>query len=103
MQVIKTNQFTPQKAWDALSIANMNDITVRLHWADKAYHWHVNNGEEVFAVLDGEVTMHCQVKGKTTSTLLKTGDIFYASIGTKHYAQPIGEARMLVIEQQGSI
>lgn len=37
------------------------------------------------------------------SVLLKTGDIFYASIGTEHVAHPIGEARVLVIKQEGSV
>jgi hypothetical protein len=31
------------------------------------------------------------------------GDIFYASIGTEHVAHPRGEARVLVIESEGSV
>jgi hypothetical protein len=34
---------------------------------------------------------------------METGDIFYASIGTEHVANPIGEARILVVEKEGSI
>lgn len=40
---------------------------------------------------------------ETHSTVLQSGDIFYASIGTEHVAHPMGEARILVIETQGSV
>lgn len=29
-----------------------------------AYKWHVNDGEEVFAVMDGEVDMHYRENGE---------------------------------------
>jgi mannose-6-phosphate isomerase-like protein (cupin superfamily) len=103
MQIIRAKTFTADTAWDAMTIASMQGISARLHWTDKPYHWHINEGEEVFVVLDGNVNMHYEQDGKQLSKLLEIGDIFYASIGTKHYAAPIGEARVLVIEQQGSI
>lgn len=81
----------------------MNGITTRLHWTDQPYRWHVNDGEEVFVVLDGRVEMHYRQNGKESSVLLEVGDIFHASIGTEHRAVPVGEARILVIEQEGSI
>jgi hypothetical protein len=37
------------------------------------------------------------------SVTLKVGDIFYASVGTEHVAHPLGPARILVIESQGSV
>ena len=103
MKIITPKQFTGNQAWDALDITNMNGITTRLHWTDKPYKWHVNDGEEVFVVLDGEVTMYYKQASEEHSVLLKTGDIFYASVGTEHVAHPIGEARVLVIEQEGSV
>jgi mannose-6-phosphate isomerase-like protein (cupin superfamily) len=60
-------------------------------------------GIEVFVVLDGQVEMRFKDKGTEQSTRLETGDIFYASIGTEHVAHPQGEARILVIESEGSI
>lgn len=81
----------------------MSGITTRLHWSDQPYHWHVNDGEEVFVVLDGRVEMHFREDGKEQSRVLEIGDIFYASIGTEHVAHPIGQARMLVIESEGSV
>ncbi|MGC0119885.1 cupin domain-containing protein [Pseudoalteromonas piscicida] len=103
MKIIRSKTFTAQRAWGAKDIANMNGITTRLHWTDQPYKWHVNDGEEVFVVLDGEVDMFYKENGVEQSALLQTGDIFYASIGTEHVAHPRGEARILVIESEGSV
>jgi mannose-6-phosphate isomerase-like protein (cupin superfamily) len=103
MQIIRAKDFTAVNAWESIEIACMQGISARLHWSDKAYQWHINDGEEIFVVLDGQVTMHYVNDGNQISILLETGDIFYASVGTKHYADPIGDARVLVIEKQGSI
>ncbi|WP_322047273.1 cupin domain-containing protein [Paraburkholderia sp. J67] len=103
MKIIRSKTFTAERAWGALDIANMGGITTRLHWTDQPYKWHVNDGEEVFAVLDGRVEMRYRENGIEHSTLLETGDVFYASIGTEHVAHPQGEARILVIEKAGSV
>lgn len=101
-KIIKAKEFTAEKAWGALDIANMNGITTRLHWTDQPYKWHVNDGEEVFAVLDGVVNMHYKQDGKIHISELNTGDIFFAGVGTEHVAHPVGEARILVIERADS-
>lgn len=103
MEFISSKAFTGDKAWQALDIANMNGITTRLHWTDKPYRWHVNDGEEVFVVLDGVVDMHFKQAGEALVKTMQVGDIFYASIGTEHVAHPVGECRVLVIEQEGSV
>jgi mannose-6-phosphate isomerase-like protein (cupin superfamily) len=103
MDIIRSREFTGSRAWDALDITSMNGITTRLHWTDQPYKWHVNDGAEVFAVLDGSVRMLYRENGVETSVDLAVGDIFYASVGTEHYAHPEGEARILVIESAGSV
>jgi mannose-6-phosphate isomerase-like protein (cupin superfamily) len=103
MKIIRSKEFTASKAWGALDIANMGGITTRLHWTDQPYKWHVNDGQEVFAVLDGSVEMRYRENGKERSTVLETGDVFYASAGTEHVAHPIGPARILVVESEGSV
>ena len=103
MKFISAKEFTGTSAWQALSIANMNGITTRLHWTNKPYKWHTNDGEEVFVVLDGAVDMHCRVKGIEEVVRMGVGDIFYASVGTEHVAHPVGEARVLVVESEGSL
>ena len=47
--------FTAARAWGARDFAEIEGATVRLHWTDQPYHWHVNDGPEVFVVLDGVV------------------------------------------------
>lgn len=103
MKIIRSKEFTGDRPWGALDIANMNGITTRLHWTDQPYKWHVNDGEEVFVVLDGRVEMRYRVDGQEKSTTLDIGDIFYASIGTEHVAHPVGQARILVVEMAGSV
>lgn len=103
MKIIRAKEFTASKPWGALDIANMAGITTRLHWTDEPYKWHINDGQEVFAVLDGRVRMHFRENGTEHSTVLETGDIFYASVGTEHVAHPIGQARILVVEAEGSV
>lgn len=95
--------FTGSKAWDAQHITSFDDISVKLHWTDQPYKWHINDGQEVFAVMDGCVEMQYKENGKIKSRTLNTGDIFYASEGTEHIARPQGATRVLVIEKEGSV
>jgi len=99
MKVIRSHEFKADRPWGALDIARMNGITVRLHWTDLPYHWHVNDGEEVFAVVDGVVDMHYRDAEVQDVVTLSAGDIFFAGVGTEHVAHPKGEARILVIEK----
>lgn len=103
MNFIESRTFTAGRAWGALDIANLGGVTVRLHWTDQPYEWHTNDGEEVFAVMDGQVRMNYRENGQVHSVLMNAGDIFFASAGTEHVAHPVGEARVLVIEKEGSI
>ncbi|GEA13757.1 cupin [Alteromonas sp. KUL49] len=103
MEVIRSKEFTASNAWGAKDIANMNGITTRLHWTDKPYKWHVNDGEEVFAVMDGVVEMLYKENNEVKSVTLNSGDIFFASVGTEHVAHPKGQARILVVERAGSV
>ncbi|MDJ0712124.1 MAG: cupin domain-containing protein [Woeseiaceae bacterium] len=103
MRFFSASKYTGQSAWDALPIANMHGITTRLHWANRPYRWHVNDGEEVFVVLDGEIDMHYKEGGIEKVNRMQVGDIFFACSGTEHVAHPIGEARVLVVESEGSI
>lgn len=103
MKIIRSRDFSPARAWDAIDIANMSGITTRLHWTDRPYRWHVNDGEEVFAVLGGVVDMHYREAGIEKLVTLEAGDVFFAGEGCEHVAHPRGEARILVVERQGSV
>ena len=102
MQVYRPEAFTGTQAWDAIDVARIHDATVRLHWTDAPYRWHVNDGPEVFAVLTGEVAMHVRDDGGEVVHRLRPGDVFHAAEGDEHVARPEGAARVLVIERAGS-
>lgn len=103
MKIVRSKEFRADRPWGALDIACMNGITTRLHWTDQPFRWHVNDGEEVFAVLDGRVEMHYRESGAEYRTTLEAGDIFHAQLGCEHMAHPLGEARILVVEHEGSL
>jgi mannose-6-phosphate isomerase-like protein (cupin superfamily) len=98
MKIIRSREFTAERPWGALDIANMSGITTRLHWTNEPYQWHINDGKEVFAVLDGCIEMRYRESGRERSAVLHVGDIFYAAIGTEHVAYPVVPSRVLVVE-----
>ena len=103
MKTIRCREFVAPRAWGSIDIANMNGITTRLHWTDQPYTWHVNDGEEVFAVLDGVVEMLYRESGIEKSVVLGAGDVFFAEKGSEHLAKPRGVARVLIVEKEGSL
>lgn len=103
MDFYSSREFTGSKAWDSQHIASFDNVSVKLHWTDQPYKWHINDGQEVFAVMDGSVEMRYKEDGKVNSKILHAGDFFYASEGTEHIAHPQGVARVLVIEKEGSV
>jgi mannose-6-phosphate isomerase-like protein (cupin superfamily) len=103
VRLINPLDFKATRPWGALDIAKIDGATVRLHWSDQPYRWHVNDGAEVFVVISGEVEMHYKEDDEEKSLRLKSGDIFLAEEGDAHFAEPIGEARVLVVEREGSV
>jgi quercetin dioxygenase-like cupin family protein len=65
--------------------------------------WHVNDGPEVFVVLDGTVNMHYRQGGREQVEQLTAGRICHAEPGDEHVTQPAPGARILVIERKGSV
>jgi mannose-6-phosphate isomerase-like protein (cupin superfamily) len=102
MRKIDPTEFAPSCAWDALDIASIEGATVRLHWTDASYVWHVNDGEEVFVPLDGPIDMHIDDGTAERVLRLGPGQIFHAQAGDRHRAVPAGAVRVLVIEKAGS-
>jgi mannose-6-phosphate isomerase-like protein (cupin superfamily) len=105
MPVIVTDarRFVAERAWGARDLAEIEGASVRLHWTDQPYKWHVNDGAEVFVVLDGVVEMRYREAGVEKSVRLEAADMFIAGVGDEHVAHPLGEARILVIEAKGSV
>ena len=88
MRIYKPSQFTADDAWKAIDIERIGDATVRLHWTDQPYVWHINDGPEVFVVLNGSVDMHARAGGIEQIDRLEIGDIFHAESGDEHVAHP---------------
>ncbi|HET6159431.1 MAG TPA: cupin [Dongiaceae bacterium] len=103
MQFVTARDFVATRAWDALPIAEIEGVTIRLHWTNRSYIWHVNDGAEVFVLLDGAVTMHYRRDGCEYRRAMQSGDICHAEPGDEHVAHPEGAARILVIEKKGSV
>lgn len=103
MRVIQASEFTTDRAWGALDIAELDDATVRLHWTDEPYVWHVNDEPEVFVVLDGAVDMHYREDGQERVQRLTPGQLCHVEPGDEHVAHPSPEARVLVIERRDSV
>jgi mannose-6-phosphate isomerase-like protein (cupin superfamily) len=101
--VTDARAFTADRAWGARELAEIDGATVRLHWTDQPYKWHVNDGAEVFVVLDGVVQMRYREQGEEKSVTLHPTDMFIAEAGDQHIATPLGQARILVIERKGSV
>lgn len=103
MKIIEARHFEGTRAWEAVPIAAIAGATVRLHWTDQPYIWHVNDGPEVFVVLDGRVDMQVRIDDIDKTYRLEPGSIFVANEGDAHRAVPVGTARILVVELAGSI
>ena len=104
MRIVRdASRFRAERAWGALDLTELDGATVRLHWTDRPYVWHVNDGPEAFVVLAGRVEMRVREGGEERVEPLGPGDIFVAEAGDEHVAHPIGEARVLVVERKGSV
>ena len=101
--VENSRSFLADRAWGALDLAEIEGATVRMHWTDEPYEWHVNEGTEAFVVLDGLVEMHYREGGVEKVAQLTPGSVFVAEPGDEHVAHPQGEARILVVERKGSV
>lgn len=103
MRFLDAAAYTADRAWGAADVATLDDVTVRLHWTDQPYVWHVNDGPEVFVVVDGAVDMHFRRDGEEVVERLTPGRICSIESGDEHVAVPAPEARILVIERRDSV
>jgi hypothetical protein len=44
MRFLDTGSWIADNAWGAVDLLDLDDATVRLHWTDAPYVWHVNDG-----------------------------------------------------------
>lgn len=102
MKHFKAKDFSAERAWGSEMLALFGSTSVNIHWTDQPYRWHTNTGQEVFVVLDGVVDMHYRQDGEEKVIRLEVGDGLSLQEGEEHVAHPIGEARILVVEDMDS-
>lgn len=102
MKQFSAHRFTTDRAWGSELLSDFGDVTARMHWTDRPYRWHRNTGKELFVVLDGAVEMHVREAGMDRVIRLEAGEGISVEDGDEHVAHPIGEARILVVEQKDS-
>lgn len=102
MEFINSSTFVADAAWASRVLLDLKDHTVKIHWTDKPYRWHQNTGEELFVVLDGVVEMSYVDGGEEKTRMLEPGQMVLIGNGERHVARPMGEARILVIEEKGT-
>lgn len=101
-RVVHARDFRPERAWDAVELMQLDGVSTRIHWADRAQPWQVNDGSGVIAVIEGLVDMHYRCDGKERFVTLGAGDVFVVGAGSEHLARPRGEACVLVVERAAS-
>lgn len=81
-------------------------------WADREFmvtvvggpnartDYHVNQGEEFFHQLEGDITLRCLVDGKPEDVEIRAGDIFLLPAGVPHSPQRPAGTVGLVLERR---
>lgn len=104
MRLLRASDYTAETAWGSDLLERFDgQTTVKLHWTDQPYVWHVNDGPEVLAVMDGRIEMHVRKDGVVRVIPMQTGDVMHFEDGDEHVAHPVGEARLLVIERAETV
>ena len=96
MRFVTATDHTADRPWGALDLATVDGASVRLHWTDEPYVWHVNDGVEVFVVLDGAVIE----KGAEVRTAIVDVDVAVrrdARVGAAPAATKVRDADIAVI------
>lgn len=85
-------------------MTGIGTAVAKLRWINSPFRWHRNTGRELFLVIDGEVDMHVRTAPDAPVEVvhLGPGKLILIDDGEEHIAHPIGEARILVVEQEDS-
>ncbi|MFC7537224.1 cupin [Sphingomonas sp. GCM10030256] len=100
MRAFDTRTLMGPVDWSGPTYSGFGDASVKLRWIKDAYKWHINDGPEVFLVLDGIVDMHVR-SGDREPVIqrLSSGQMIFIEDGEEHIAYPCGDARILVVER----
>ena len=89
--------------WSGPTMPPIGNAVAKLRWINTPFRWHRNTGAELFLVLDGRVDMHVRAGPACEPQVvpLGAGQMVLIEDGEEHVAYPQGEARILVVEQEG--
>lgn len=97
---LDATNFRSDEAWTGPTLARIDRAVVKLRWTDRPFRWHANDGDEVFAVLAGEVDMHVRSAAMEPRIVeMKAGDVLHLVEGEEHSAHPRGAACVLIVEE----
>jgi len=86
--------------WSPKIIAQMNDYHFKLVKIEGDFVWHSHaDTDEVFIVLDGEVTIHFRDGG----VVVRAGEMFVVPRGVEHKPFAARECRMMLVEPAGTV
>ena len=93
----KFGKFSEQ--WSPKIIAQMNDYHFKIVKIQGEFVWHSHpETDEVFIVLDGELTIHLR-DGDVT---LKPGEMYVVPRSVEHKPEAKAECRMMLVEPAGT-
>jgi len=86
--------------WSPKIIAQMNDYHFKLVKFQGEFVWHDHKGtDEVFIVLDGEMTIHFQ----DGDVPVRNGEMFVIPKGVEHKTAAKSECRAMLVEAAGTV
>jgi len=93
----KFSKFSEQ--WAPKIVAQMNDYHFKIVKIQGEFVWHSHpETDEVFIVLDGELTIHLR-EGDVT---LRPGEMYVVPRGVEHKPEAKLECRMMLVEPAGT-
>jgi mannose-6-phosphate isomerase-like protein (cupin superfamily) len=93
----KLAKFSEQ--WSPKIVAQMNDYHFKIVKIQGEFIWHTHaETDEVFLVLDGELTIHLR-DGDVT---LKAGEMYVVPRGVEHKPEAARECSMMLVEPAGT-
>ncbi len=86
--------------WSPKIIAQMNDYHFKLVKFQGEFIWHHHKDtDEVFIVLDGEMTIHF----RDDNVPVKQGEMFVIPKGVEHKTSARGECSVMLVEAAGTV
>ena len=90
--------------WSPRIVAKFNDYDMRVAKFHGEYIWHVHdNTDELFLVVDGELTIWLRSDGVERSVTLPKGSVFVVPRGMEHKPVAAEPASIMMLEPTGTV